>query len=151
MFKSQVKCSDCGFLSLSGAEDIAMSSPKNRLEVMQLYKEVGMIGLLEVKQKARERIKERTINPVELSCARNMWTKYDTRKMISIEAIESLNQKRTCIYYLKYTPGYKPREHLELQRERNYRRFLVIVSLLSAAVGAAIATLVNLVWSKVAG
>jgi len=147
MFKKQVKCSDCGFLSLSGAEDIAMNSPKNRLEVMQLYKEAGMIGLLEVKQKARERIKEGITNPVELSCARNIWTKYDMRKMIPIEAVESLNYERTCLYYFRYTPGYKPGEHLELQRERTQRRFLIIVGLLSATVGAAIATLANLIWS----
>jgi hypothetical protein len=117
MFKKQVKCSDCGFLSLSGAEDIALSSPTNRLEVMQLYKEVDMIGLQEVKQKARERIKEGITNPVELSCARNIWTKYDMREMVAIVAVESLNNKRACLYYSKYTPGYKPREHLELQRE----------------------------------
>jgi len=147
MFKKQVKCSECGFLSLSGAEDIAMSSPKNRLEVMELYRAADMIGLLEVKRKARGKIKEGIINPVELSCARNIWTKYDMREMIAIEAVESLNNERTCLYYHKYTPGYKPREHLELQRERTQRRFLIIVSLLSAAVGAAIATLVNLIWS----
>jgi hypothetical protein len=146
MFKKQVKCSECGFLSLSGAEDIAMSSPNNRLQVMQLYKEAGMTGLLEVKQKARERIKEGITNPVELSCARNMWTKYDMREMVAIEAVRSLNSKRTCPYYFKYMPGYKPREHLELQRERDQRRFLIIVSLLSAAVGGVIATLVNLIW-----
>jgi len=150
MFKKQVKCRECGFLSLSGAEDIAMSSPKNRLEVMQLYKEVGMIGLLEVKQKARERIKEGITNPVELTCARNIWTKYDMREMVAIEAVESLNDKRTCPYYFKYTPGYKPREHLELQRERTQRRFLIMVSILSAAVGAGIATLANWVWSLLA-
>ena len=150
MFKKQVKCSDCGFLSLSGAEDIAINSPKNRLEVMQLYKEVSMIGLIEVKQKARERIKERITNPVELSCARNIWTKYDMRKMVTIDAVESLNSKRTCPYYFKYTPGYKPRKHLELQRAKNQRRFLIIVSLLSATVGAVIATLANWVWSLLA-
>jgi hypothetical protein len=149
MFKKQVKCSDCGFLSLSGAEDIAISSPRNRLEVMQLYKEVGMIGLLEVKQKARHRIKEGITNPVELSCARNIWNKYDMSEMVAIEAVESLNRRRTCPYYFEYTPGYKPTEHLELQRERTQRRFLIIVSILSAAIGAVIATLANLIWSLV--
>ena len=53
---------------------------------------------------------------------------------------------RRCVYYYQYNPGYTPEQHLELLRERTQRRFLIIVSLLSAAVGAAIATLVNLVW-----
>ena len=146
MFKKQVKCSECGFLSLSGAEDIVISTPKNRLEAMQIFKEIGMIGLQEVQQQAREHINAGTINPVELSCARNMWTKYDMRKMIPIEAVRNLNHKRRCLYYLKYMPGYKPSEHLELQRERDQRRFLIIVSLLSAAVGGAIATAANAIW-----
>lgn len=147
MFKKQVKCSECGFLALSGAEDVLEGSVKDRLGQLQLFKEVGMVGLLEIRQKAREKLRSADTNPVELNCSRYIWSRYDIRNMPHNQALDFIRSQRLCPYYFKYIPGYTPREHLELQRERNQRRFLIIVSLLSAAVGAGIATLVNLVWA----
>lgn len=145
MPRKQVRCCDCGFLSLSGAEDIIINSARDSLEQLQLFKELGMIGLQEVKQKARDQISDGVTNPAELSCARSVWSKYDMRKEPAAIAVEHLNSRHTCPYYFKYVPGYTPREHLELQREHNYHKLLLKVSLISAAVGAGIATLVNIV------
>lgn len=146
MFRKHVKCSECGFLALSGAEDVLTGNVKDRLDQLQLFKEVGMLGLLEIKQKAREKLRSEDTNPVELNCSRYVWSRYDIRNMPHNQALDFIKSQRLCLYYFKYIPGYTPREHLELQRERTQRRFLIVVSLLSAAVGAAIATLANLVW-----
>lgn len=144
MPKKQVKCSDCGFLALSGAEDVLTGSVKDRLDQLQLFKEVGMIGFLEIKQKAREKLRNEDTNPVELNCSRYVWSRYDIRNMSHNKALDFIRSKRFCPYYFRYIPGYTPREHLELQKERNQRRFFIIVTLLSAAVGAGIATIVNI-------
>ena len=147
MFKKQVKCSLCGFLALSGAEDVLTGSVRDKLDQLQLFKEAGMVGLLEIKQKARDKLRNEDINPVELNCSRYVWSRYDIRNMPYNQALDFIRSQRLCPYYFEYIPGYTPREHLELQRERTQRRFLIMVSILSAAVGAAIATLVNLIWS----
>ena len=147
MFKRQVKCSECGFLALSGAEDVLTGSVRDRLDQLQLFKEAGMVGLLEIKQKARDKLRNEDTNPVELNCSRYVWSRYDIRNMPHNQALDFIRSQRLCPYYFEYIPGFMPREHLELQRERTQRRFLIMVSILSAAVGAAIATLVNLIWS----
>lgn len=147
MFRKQVKCTECGFLALSGAEDMLVGNVKDRLDQLQLFKEVGMVGLLEIRQKAREKLRSADTNPVELNCSRYVWSRYDIRNMPHNQALDFIRSQRLCPYYFKYIPGYTPGGHLELQRETRQRRFLIAVSVLSAAVGAGIATLVNLLWS----
>ena len=66
MFKKQVKCSVCGFLALSGAEDVLTGSVRDKLDQLQLFKEAGMVGLLEIKQKARDKLRNEDTNPVEV-------------------------------------------------------------------------------------
>jgi len=147
MFKKQVKCFNCGFLSVVGAEDVFEPSGKDPVAQLQLFRELGLIGMLELKQAGREEIAKGTLSPRLLACARNIWSKYDLRGQSKPNAFKVLTLERKCLYFFPYNPGYTPKEHLELQREREQRRFLIIVSVISAAVGAAIATLANVVWS----
>ena len=71
------------------------------------------------------------------------WTAQDR---ISEGFKDALMRPHDCKFYTEYSPGYKPEPHLELQKSKEQHRFLLITSLVSAAVGAGIATLANLVW-----
>lgn len=137
MFKKQVKCINCGFLgilSIRGVQDTILTwdeiSPRDRSDLSGVYKNTGLsIGC--------SRGQDHIIADVP-----------PHGKPISQEnLLQNAYLARRCVYYYSYNPGYTPEQHLELLRERSHRRFLIIVTLLSAAVGAAIATLVNLVWS----
>ena len=135
MFKKQVKCSECGFLGIHEVIDGKLGETK----------EISAQGRIDPKEWAtfdneilgclcgQEHILVRSTSPLE---------GYSIK-----EWHEAVKKPRNCKYYYAFHPGYTPKQHLELQRERVQRRFLIIVSLLSAAVGAGIATLVNLVWS----
>lgn len=153
MPKKKVKCYDCGFLSLHGSEDSLLESGKEQglrsvLIGMEIAEKLDLIGLAEIKTAGRGKIINGTINPVELTCARNVWTRRDIREMSKNQALGFLCMERKCPFFFPYHPSYKPREHLELQREFAQRQFLIKVSVISACVGAGIATLVNLVWSR---
>lgn len=151
MFKKEVKCCECGFLSLSGHEDILLTWIKKEglqrtLAGMEISEKLGLFGLTEIKHVARGKITNGTLNPVELTCARSVWTMYDIREMPKNQALRFLCMERKCPFFFPYHPGYKPKEHLELQRDAAQRQFLIKVSAISASVGAGIATLANLVW-----
>lgn len=127
MFKKQVKCSECGYLStLDGLTPEISSFDRSDLT--------------------------KFLSSLYVSCFRGQDHLIagipPPGKPISQEnLIKNSYLPRRCKYYYPYNPGYTPGQHLELQRERTQRRFLIIVSLLSAAVGAGIATAVNFIFS----
>ena len=131
MFKGQVKCSECGFLGRHiGSGSSLEISPRNRSELLSLHVVVRFTMNCLRKQ---DYFVAGITSPGE---------------SITQEALhKGSSLSRYCEYYHRYNPGYTPDQHLELQREKNQRSFLIKVSLLSAVVGAAIATLVNLIWS----
>lgn len=130
-----------------GAEDIFEPSVKDPLTQLQLFRELGLTGMLELKQIAREEVANGTLSSRLLGCARNIWSKYELREQTEPDALAFITSERKCLCFFPYNPGYTPKEHLELQQGSKQRRFLIIVSIVSAAVGAAIATAVNLIWS----
>ena len=138
MFKKQVKCSECGFLGVhyrlyAGSPDyseIQGLSPQSRLDVQQwLQNQNATLGCF----REQEYMITGVTSPID--------------GINSAYLRDAIDDTRICKHFERFRPGYNFRQHLEVQKERDQRRFLITVSLLSAAVGAAIATLVNLVWS----
>lgn len=130
MFKKRVKCINCGFLGLlGGLEPWTEIETGQRGELLRRYNEP----------------------PLYVSCLRgqnNSIACVPPGNAVEMETlIKNCFMFRKCYYFFPHNPGHKPDQHLELLRDRNQRRFLVIVSLLSAVVGAVIATLANLIWS----
>lgn len=138
MFKKQVKCINCGFLGVLGIRGglyDAIStwdeiSPPDRTDLSGVYKDTGL----------------------SVRCSRGQdhiiaGVPPPGKPIPNENILQNAYLVRKCVYYYPYNPGYTPEQHLELLRERTHRRFLIIVTLLSAAIGAAIATIVNLVWS----
>ena len=145
MLKKQVRCSNCGFLAIDIKLEILELTRKSP-EVMQRLQAVGMLDLQEVTQLGRRNIaKGESAGPSLLTCAKHIWFKVELENKDESDVQQFFSAERKCPYFFPHNPGYSPVEHKELQRERTQRRFLIIVSVLSAAVGAAIATLVNLV------
>ncbi len=148
MFKKQVKCSDCGFLAIKGFEEFIQPGATNALKMLQIFNYYGSIGFQECPMEGRKKITDGTHKALgSLTCARELWYFYPENRKDNSYLLNVLTSERKCCYFFSYHPGYHPAEHKDLERERAHRKFLVFVSLLSAAVGAAIATLVNLVWS----
>lgn len=138
MFKKQVKCSECGFLGVhyrqfAGAStysDIQALSPQARLNILLwLQNQSAILGCFREQEYVLAGMNSPTggINQAVFK--------------------QAISRPRICKYFERFRPSYSFRQHLEVQKERDQRRFLIVVSLLSAAVGAAIATLVNLIWS----
>ena len=136
MFKKQVKCIECGFLGLNsirGFQDpvLVMDEilPQNRINLAESYKEIELpVGC----SRGQDHI---------IAASPPLGKAGHQEKIL-----QNVYLDRKCMYYYPYNPGYTPEQHLELLRERTQRKFLIIVSVLSATVGAAIATIVNLVW-----
>ncbi|MFC1911704.1 hypothetical protein ACFLXG_00900 [Chloroflexota bacterium] len=131
MFKKKVKCINCGFLG------IYSGSPKPHLEISP---------------RDRSDLSLNATVRFMITCLRGQ--NYliagitSPGESITHEALHNGSSiPRYCKYYYPFNPGHTPEQHLELLRERTQRRFLILVSLLSAVVGAVIATLVNLIWS----
>ncbi len=132
MFKKQGKCSECGFLGIQYELDKSLELPvSSRIRIPQWSAEDTPSGFGCLR--GQDYLIAGTTSPDE----------HHTTKDI----IKNINRPRRCVYYFSYIPGYTPNQHLELQRERTQRRFLILISIISAAVGAVIATLVNLIWS----
>ena len=127
MFKKQVKCSECGFL---GTQDGLTSelSPYDRLDLSKFLTSLWITCF-----RGQDHIIAGIPQPDKPISQENL--------------IKNSYITRRCSYYYPYNPGHTTEQHLELLKERTQRRFLITVSLISAGVGAAIATLVNLVWS----
>lgn len=146
MSKKQVKCIECGFLAIDIRSDM-IALTVNAPEKLEKMHALGMLELLELGRSGRKKknVSDSTLEePQILNCAKHIWSQTELDKKDLSYVDEFLNLKRKCPYFFPYSPGYTPAQHLELQRERTYRRFLIIVSLLSATVGAVIATLANL-------
>jgi len=135
MFKNQVKCTECGFLGTPGIG----------------YDNVYRWN--EIQTEARMNLSETLNDALPVSCMRGQ--NYAIAGVVPLERpisqaqlLKNMCLARKCMYYYPYNLGYSPEQHLELLRERTQRRFLIIVTLLSAAVGAGIATVVVFLLSS---
>jgi len=137
MVGKKVKCCDCGFLGVRGRTheladtfgDIRELPARARLGVFQWLESLHVDAYLDCFRGQGHIVAGET----------------SPRWGVAISHFhKGVTQPRRCRYYYHYDPGYTPSQHLDLQRERDQRRFLIIVSLLSATIGAGIATLVNL-------
>ncbi|MFC1918612.1 hypothetical protein ACFLWW_01375 [Chloroflexota bacterium] len=152
MFKKQVKCSECGFLALFlGFSPVPNYSSPQLLEMLQHSEGRQLFAPQECPQQVRGEITNGKLQDTRsFRCIRNVWTGFMGKNVIPKEdMLESLNSERYCPYFFSYIPGYIPSQHLELQRERSNRRFLIKVSLLSAVVGAVIALIANYIISLI--
>lgn len=135
MLGRKVKCCDCGFLGVRYRTH-ELADTFGDIRELPAQARLGVFQWLESQD-------------AYLDCFRGLGhvvagvTSPDWGVAIS-DFHKGATQPRRCRYYYHYDPGYTPSQHLDLQREREQRRFLIKVSLLSAAVGAGIATLVNL-------
>lgn len=147
MFKKQVKCINCGFLAYYEFPEMSLKAGAN-LSFWQQLKDLGYLDPKECTQRLRDNWIE---NPEggfpTVICARHVWGDLDVKAIGSKGAHSFVFAERQCPFFFQYNSGYSPIEHRELQRDNDQRRFLIVVSLMSAAVGAGIATLANLVWS----
>ena|ERR1700676_1359527 len=111
----QVTCLDCGFLALGDAE----VSKANRA----LFAIRGVAGCPPVGA---------------LRCSRSLWVDYDlhyvgTDAAAIFEMIE--DDRRQCTGFYRYTPGWSPREHLDLQSKAHDRmRTLLLTAILALIV-----------------
>ena len=123
MFRRQVKCRDCGFL---GALRINRS--------------------VEFFQQGRENIDPGVeTGKRELTCTRHIWNYPDFKDKPIDSFLEFLNSKHKCPYFFRYSPGYSPDEHRELQREAKNHKLLLIGMLSAAAIGAVAALVGQLI------
>ena len=136
MLGRKVRCCDCGFLGYHRTDDVSRvpSDPKElsarvRADI-HAWLEAAVAGVFPVCLRGQEHAVA-GLSPLDY-----LGAKSDFRVKVA--------EPVRCRYYYPYNPGYTPKQHLELQRERDQRQFLIKVSLLSAAIGAGIATLVNL-------
>jgi len=135
MFKKQVKCSECGFLGIPemGPDNVwrwQEIQPQRRVDIFRAYKDTGPCITC---MRGQEQLIASDSSPGEPG----WWDKI----------LQSYNDYRNCIYFYPYNPGYTPNQHLELLIVRNQRRFLIPVSIVSAAVGAGVATAANFIFS----
>ena len=130
MLKKQVKCSECGFLGVLGGIETWGEIPSGTRS--------GLLGRY-------------MDTPLHVSCLRGqncLIAGVSPGDAVSMEVlIRNSYLPRKCTLFYRYNPGYAPDQHLELLRDSKQRRFLIVVSIISAAVGAGMATLANLVWS----
>lgn len=122
----QVKCLQCGFFGIIDIElsEVSLVSSKTFSSEISLMDRKDIGGFLKGL-------------PQWLYCAKGVIK-------LEHEAIaETVNQARYCKYFLPFAPGRSPEAHLETERDKRQRRFLILVSLTSAVVGATVATLLN--------
>ena len=134
MFKKQIKCSECGFLGILeiGPDNVLRwqeIQPQQRVDIFGAYKDTGpRITCM--------RGQEQLIASDSSPGKPGWWD----------QVLQSYNDHRKCVYFYPYNPSYTSNQHLELLIERNQRRFLILVSIVSAAVGAGVATLITLLF-----
>ena len=93
MFRKHVKCSECGFLSVVGAEDMFPFAEGDVFKQLQIVKDLNLIGFQELRQAGREEIVNGTLSPNLLACARNIWSKYDLRNQPRNDALRFLDSR----------------------------------------------------------
>ena len=149
MFKKQVECSDCGFVG----RHKGMPSLPRTAEEQKLLKDLGWYDAHEVVQQQREQMmagnfEDRLDSSYTVFCTRHVWTEWDFgQEEVEIEKglNSTLNTKRKCPYFFKYTPSYSPVEHRELQREAKTQKLFIIGMLLAALVGAVAAIVAQVI------
>ena len=132
----QVKCSCCGFLGVCYRESELSDSFSDIQEMLaQTRLDVG---------------KWLKSQDAMLSCFRGqdyilVGVTSPTGGIPVSDLHKAVDRPRHCRYYHAYTPGYTPREHLDLQKDKEQRQFLILVTIISAAVGAIVGALATLI------
>lgn len=113
-------CLDCGFLTLGGGET-------TRSDRILLWCD-GTAGC----------------PPLEkLSCTNSLWVEYDLSYFSGTNAIALFHElkktRRPCEGFLKYRPGSSPSEHKVIKENKRTRREKIVIGVLSALGGFALA------------
>lgn len=136
MARKEVRCVDCGFLSLMPPEEVR-HAPDLKLD---FYGECTKFGREAV-------IQRRHKNLQWFTCRRLQWETDFPKNLTPAQISKIIRQERQCLYFIPYQPSYTPDEHRELRREKANQRTLLRATILGAAIGASAAILAQLIWA----
>ena len=140
IFKRMVVCSKCGFLGWRTPDEEGNDFLDRKTECVQTYRESFQKGV-----KKGDALDERN-ETCYIHCMRTQW--YMGYGFVTADEIR---KPRSCLYFIRYLPGYGPDEHKELKRSSEERATLVNTSLLSAAIGAVAAIAAQLLFVLLTG
>ena len=116
----QVKCIDCGFLSLGEFE-------VNKVDRILLHCD-GSAGC----------------PPIDaLICHKSLWVDEALSREGPENIFNFLKQKQPCEFYFKYHPGYSPEAHKELEQRHLDRRFKLKNNIIGLFIGSVFTQLIN--------
>ena len=145
MSKKQVKCRDCGFLTIYA---VKRTKPIKLAQASYLG-QAGLLGGIELIEEGRRKIADGIHFDVsKLGCAKSKWTELDPGDIDA--AFAFLKLERDCTQFFPYHPGYSPGEHKELERDERAQTTLRKGMLLAAAIGAGATLITALVTGIVA-
>lgn len=151
-WQREVSCTTCGFLYWETIGEF-FEPDEDELE---------MSGIKELYEVDREEMQDRDVEPpyspyleneetrgiTRLACLRHQWLMLpEGKEWGCYSSIEEVIQKRKCVYYMKYIPGFNPEEHKELQKEKQTRETIFKATLIGAIIGAAAAIIAQVVYS----
>jgi len=143
MFRGkQVICTNCGFFCWR-IQHASGEGPSRFGEISSRYRQ----GF----QAANPAYKEVDIDPddqeYQIYCLRIRWFLAPHRedRPEYVDA-NDIRKPRQCPYYIGYQPAFGPEEHKELKREAETNRNIRNATLLGAAIGAAAAIIVQLLY-----
>jgi hypothetical protein len=139
------KCADCGFLGIV---------PVSFKFIIGEPYDVNWDDITEIPPHWREKPKNiyGETSPILLGCYMRQFHQLKCAEMnmgesISEQTVESITARRKCHLFYKYHPGYNPIEHKGLLRDEQNRRAALRSNIISALIGAVVATIVNIIWN----
>ena len=118
--KRKVSCNNCGFLYWEVIGEFfegELGIGDLRTEIRELDRQT-MIDKEADPPYPAYLVNEETKGITRLACLRNQWVMLPEAKESGYySSIEEVVQKRKCLYYKEYIPGFSPEEHKDLQRE----------------------------------
>jgi len=139
------KCADCGFL---GIVPVSL-----RLLIGEPY-DIDWEKITEIPPHWRERPQSiyGETSPILLGCYMRQFhqlkcAEMDMSERISDQTVQSITAQRKCHLFYKYHPGHNPVEHKGLLRDELNRRAALRSNIISALIGAMVATIVNIIWN----
>ena len=133
-------CLDCGFLCWF-TQHASGEGPYKFEELVPYFREAFKA---EKSKGVSEDPEEQTYS--HFGCFRRQWTWQSVG-----DKTQSIQQRRSCVFFTKYETSYSPEEHKELQREERSNRNLFNATLLGTAVGAAGAIAAQLLYALFSG
>ena len=133
--KSRAVCIDCGYLGRGLGGTVTQSWPEQ---------------VWEVNETERQNIKSRSYEAgliIQLVCGRNLWMAmwdWATRSPVEDQKVFDIClQERECDCFFEYMPGYDSRQHRQLQRESQERKWTLRSSVIIAITTGLIVGLIS--------